>query len=69
MNSVMQEGFEFVQGGRAIVRDSGFVNKLKNGEIHSSDCDHCNRCVAEMANKGLICAADSKGLKTKEYKP
>jgi 2,4-dienoyl-CoA reductase-like NADH-dependent reductase (Old Yellow Enzyme family) len=68
MNTLMQAGFGFVQVGRAIVRDPGFVNKLKNGEIHSSDCDHCNRCVAEMANKGLVCAADSKGLKTKGYR-
>jgi 2,4-dienoyl-CoA reductase-like NADH-dependent reductase (Old Yellow Enzyme family) len=67
MNTLTQEGFEFVQVGRAIVRDPDFVNKLKNGEIHSSDCDHCNRCVAEMAANGLKCAADNKGLKKKDY--
>ncbi|MDD4924532.1 MAG: NADH:flavin oxidoreductase [Dehalococcoidales bacterium] len=67
MNTVMQQGFEFVQVGRAIIRDPDFVRKLKNGVTHSSDCDHCNRCVAEMANKGLVCAADIKGLKTKNY--
>jgi 2,4-dienoyl-CoA reductase-like NADH-dependent reductase (Old Yellow Enzyme family) len=68
MNTLMQAGFGFVQVGRAIVRDPGFVNKLNNGEIHSSECDHCKRCVAEMSNKGLVCAADSKGLKTKGYR-
>ena len=68
MNTVMQGGFEFVQVGRAIIRDPDFVNKLKDGKIVATDCDHCNRCVAEMANKGLVCAADTRGLKTKEYK-
>ncbi len=69
MNTVMQQGFEFVQVGRAIVRDPDFIKKLKDGDIHASDCDHCNRCVAEMANKGLVCTSTQKGLKTKEYKP
>ncbi len=57
-----------MQVGRAIVRDPDFVNKLQTEEINATDCDHCNRCVAEMANKGLVCTANTKGLKTKEYK-
>jgi 2,4-dienoyl-CoA reductase-like NADH-dependent reductase (Old Yellow Enzyme family) len=68
MNTVMQEGFEFVQVGRAIVRDPDFVKKLRFEEINATDCDHCNRCVAEMANKGLVCTSHIKGLKKKEYK-
>ncbi|HAS28329.1 MAG TPA: NADH:flavin oxidoreductase, partial [Dehalococcoidia bacterium] len=61
MNTVMDEGFEFVQIGRAIVRDPDFVKKLQAKEITASDCDHCNRCVAEMANKGLVCTSKNKG--------
>jgi 2,4-dienoyl-CoA reductase-like NADH-dependent reductase (Old Yellow Enzyme family) len=68
MNTLMQQGFEFVQVGRALVRDPNFVKKLHDGKIVATDCDHCNRCVAEMANKGLVCTADTKGLKTKEDK-
>jgi 2,4-dienoyl-CoA reductase-like NADH-dependent reductase (Old Yellow Enzyme family) len=67
MAKIMQEGFEFVQVGRATVRDPDFVKKLHDGEITATDCDHCNRCVAEMAANGLKCAADNKGLKTKDY--
>jgi 2,4-dienoyl-CoA reductase-like NADH-dependent reductase (Old Yellow Enzyme family) len=69
MNTLMQEGFEFVQVGRAIIRDPAFVKKLQAEEITATDCDHCNRCVAEMADKGLICTSMQKGLKTKVYKP
>jgi 2,4-dienoyl-CoA reductase-like NADH-dependent reductase (Old Yellow Enzyme family) len=68
MNRVMHEGFEFVQVGRATVRDPDFVKKLQAEEIAASDCDHCNRCVAEMANKGLVCTSQLKGRKMKEYK-
>ena len=68
MNTLLQEGFEFVQVGRAIVRDPDFVNKLQAEEITATDCDHCNRCVAEMADKGLVCTSIQKGLKKKEFK-
>jgi len=62
MEQVMQEGFEFVEVGRATIRDPGFVNKLKRGEIHESDCDHCNRCIATMDAGGVYCVADEKGF-------
>jgi 2,4-dienoyl-CoA reductase-like NADH-dependent reductase (Old Yellow Enzyme family) len=65
LNLLMQEGFEFVQVGRATVRDPDFVRKLQTGEISESDCDHCNRCVAEMAVKGISCSSAEKGLRIK----
>jgi 2,4-dienoyl-CoA reductase-like NADH-dependent reductase (Old Yellow Enzyme family) len=65
LNLLMQEGFEFVQVGRATVRDPDFVRKLQTGEISKSDCDHCNRCVAEMAVKGISCSSAEKGLRIK----
>lgn len=62
MEQVIQEGFEFVEVGRATIRDPDFVAKLKKGEIHESDCDHCNRCIATMDAGGVYCVADEKGL-------
>lgn len=68
METVMNEGFSFVQIGRATVRDPGVINKMASGEIPGVDCDHCNRCVAEMAVKGISCPAETRGYKRKAYK-
>ena len=55
MESIIDEGFEFIQMGRATIRDPQFVNRLKKGEVTESDCDHCNRCVAAMDAGGVYC--------------
>ncbi|MEA1958459.1 MAG: NADH:flavin oxidoreductase [Chloroflexota bacterium] len=68
MEAAMNEGFEFVQIGRATIRDPQVINKMQSGELTASDCDHCNRCVAEMAATGVVCVADTRGFKYKEYK-
>jgi 2,4-dienoyl-CoA reductase-like NADH-dependent reductase (Old Yellow Enzyme family) len=62
MERAIQAGFEFVQIGRATIRDPQFANRLRMGEITASDCDHCNRCIAEMAGQGVRCVAVEKGL-------
>jgi 2,4-dienoyl-CoA reductase-like NADH-dependent reductase (Old Yellow Enzyme family) len=67
METVMQAGFPFVQIGRATVRDPNVINKMASGEIPGVDCDHCNRCVAEMAAKGISCPSATRGFKRKEY--
>jgi 2,4-dienoyl-CoA reductase-like NADH-dependent reductase (Old Yellow Enzyme family) len=55
LDQVMADGFDFVALGRALVRDPDFVRRLERGEIEATDCDHCNRCVAEMDRGGLQC--------------
>jgi 2,4-dienoyl-CoA reductase-like NADH-dependent reductase (Old Yellow Enzyme family) len=65
METVMKEGFEFVQMGRATVREPDAIKKMQSGEINGIDCDHCNRCVAEMAAKGIACTSETKGFKRK----
>ena len=60
MESLMAEGFAFVQLGRATVRDPGFVNRLRSEEIAATDCDHCNRCVASMSIDGIRCYCAEK---------
>jgi 2,4-dienoyl-CoA reductase-like NADH-dependent reductase (Old Yellow Enzyme family) len=55
MERVMQAGFEYVQIGRATIRDPELVKKIQSGVISKADCDHCNRCVAAMAADGIKC--------------
>ena len=59
---VMDDGFDFIELGRATVRDPQFVNHLKNGEISQSDCDHCNRCIAAMSVNGVYCVSEVEGF-------
>jgi len=65
MDRAMKEGFEFIQIGRATIRDPNVIKKMQLGEITDVDCDHCNRCVAEMANQGVMCVSESKGFQRK----
>jgi 2,4-dienoyl-CoA reductase-like NADH-dependent reductase (Old Yellow Enzyme family) len=62
MDKAMQEGFKFVQIGRATIRDPNVIRKMQAGEITKVDCDHCNRCVAEMAAQGVTCVSETKGF-------
>ncbi len=61
MNQAMAEGFDFVQIGRASVRDPNIVNKFESGKVNRSDCDHCNRCIGEMAQGGVSCVCLDEG--------
>ncbi len=62
MERAMNEGFEFVEIGRATVRDPDFIKRLQAGEIRESDCDHCNRCIAAMDAGGVRCISEEKGF-------
>jgi 2,4-dienoyl-CoA reductase-like NADH-dependent reductase (Old Yellow Enzyme family) len=68
MEKAMKEGFKFVQIGRATIRDPGVIKKMQAGEVTSVDCDHCNRCIAEMAIRGISCPSETRGFKRKEYR-
>lgn len=61
MEAVMNEGFEFIQLGRATVWDPDFVRHLEIGEIRKSECDHCNRCIAAMDAGGVYCVSERSG--------
>ncbi|MDD5288769.1 MAG: NADH:flavin oxidoreductase [Dehalococcoidales bacterium] len=62
MDKAMQEGFEFVQIGRATIRDPDVIRKMQSGEITEVDCDHCNRCVAAMAAQGVTCVSENMSI-------
>jgi 2,4-dienoyl-CoA reductase-like NADH-dependent reductase (Old Yellow Enzyme family) len=55
MERAIEAGFDFVAVGRALIRDPDFTAKIRSGALDASDCDHCNRCVAEMAGAGVRC--------------
>jgi 2,4-dienoyl-CoA reductase-like NADH-dependent reductase (Old Yellow Enzyme family) len=61
LDTAMDAGFGFVEVGRAMVKDPDIVRKWQTGEVRSSDCDHCNRCVTEMDRGGLACVCNVKG--------
>jgi 2,4-dienoyl-CoA reductase-like NADH-dependent reductase (Old Yellow Enzyme family) len=62
MESLVRGGFPFIQLGRATVRDPRIVQRMQSGEISSSDCDQCNRCIAAMDGGGVVCVSATRGL-------
>ncbi|MDE6811685.1 MAG: NADH:flavin oxidoreductase [Muribaculaceae bacterium] len=54
-DKVMDEGFEFVQMGRALLNEPDFVNRMKEDAKHRCGCDHVNYCIARMYSKDMAC--------------
>ena len=44
--NAMREGFECIVMARALIHDTGLVNKFQRGELTQSGCTSCNGCVA-----------------------
>ena len=51
------EGFDFVQMGRALLRDPALVNHIAAGAL-GCDCDHVNYCIARMYSREMACHKD-----------
>ncbi len=51
---VLDQGFEAVQMGRALLRDPEFVNHMRAGQ-ERCDCDHVNYCIARMYSLEMAC--------------
>lgn len=51
------ENFDFVQMGRALLREPDFVNRMREAgeENHRCDCDHVNYCIARMYSREMAC--------------
>lgn len=54
IEKVLDEGFEFVQMGRALLTMPDFVNRMKAGEEYSG-CEHTNYCIARMYSREMAC--------------
>lgn len=45
VDAALEEGFEFVAMGRALLREPDLVNRFYNNETQSGICIHCNKCM------------------------
>ena len=54
-DTVMDEGFDFIQMGRALLNEPDFVNRMKEEECHRCGCDHVNYCIARMYSREMAC--------------
>ncbi len=61
IETVLQEGFELVALGRALIAQPDFPARLRSGDLEAVDCDHCNRCVAAMTDGGTRCVTRQEG--------
>ncbi len=57
IHRAMDEGFDFVAMGRALLRDPDLVNKMKDGTATEGTCIHCNKCMVSIYS-GTRCVID-----------
>ena len=55
MEEVLAAGFTGLQMARALIHDTDFVNKLKDGELECSGCRHSNYCIGRMYTLEMKC--------------
>lgn len=55
IEEVLEAGFDFIALARAVIHDSDFLLKLKDGSISRTECNRCNKCVVEMDRQGVKC--------------
>jgi 2,4-dienoyl-CoA reductase-like NADH-dependent reductase (Old Yellow Enzyme family) len=54
----MDEGFDFVAMGRALLREPDLVNRFESGEATAGTCVHCNKCIPSIYS-GTRCVLDN----------
>jgi len=59
--SALAAGFDFAAMGRALIMDPDLPRRMQRGDATRSDCDHCNRCIAEMDRGGVRCVTTLSG--------
>ena len=62
INSAFDRGFEWIAIARALIHDTGFVNKLRDAEIAQSRCTICNYCIAKMYSGTMACHFNEHNL-------
>ena len=55
IDEVLNDGFEFVQIGRALLNEPGFVNRMKAEGMARCNCKHSNYCIARMYTLDMAC--------------
>ena len=55
IEEILEAKFDFIGIARALIHDSNFLIKIKNGSIEQSACTRCNKCIVEMDRNGVKC--------------
>ena len=56
IETVMREGFDFIQLGRPLIKDPNFVKNAMADRHYKNGCIHCNRCASLIeAPGGIYC--------------
>ena len=56
IDEVLDAGFDAVQIARALVHDTDFVNKMREGgDDYVSGCKHSNYCIGRMYSREMKC--------------
>jgi 2,4-dienoyl-CoA reductase-like NADH-dependent reductase (Old Yellow Enzyme family) len=64
LDVAMQEGFDFVAMGRALIADPGLIADFQAGTKTRTRCNSCNACIAEMDAGGVRCVLDGPRSRT-----
>ena len=62
-NTIMDEGFDAMGLGRALIFDPGLINALQSGNIRNTGCTACNQCVTLMYTPGGTACVEDGGHK------
>ena len=61
LDRIFEAGFDFVQLGRALLKDPNFVMNAKDNPAYDSGCTHCNYCVPLIQHPdGIRCVLNDK---------
>ncbi len=69
VQQALDEGFEFVAIGRALLREPDLVQRWQKGDTSQSLCTHCNKCMPTIytgTHCVLVPAPDRPGLATSD---
>ena len=55
IDEVLDDGFEAVQMGRALLNEPAFVNRMRAEENARCQCRHSNYCIARMYTLEMAC--------------
>ncbi len=55
IDEVLNDGFDAIQMGRALLNEPAFVNRMKKEENARNACKHSNYCIARMYSIEMAC--------------
>ncbi|HYD47705.1 MAG TPA: hypothetical protein VEB21_05125, partial [Terriglobales bacterium] len=55
MTGAIDEGFDFIALGRALIREPDLIERMERGDTAASLCVPCNQCMARVGSQPTIC--------------